>query len=110
MKTFIYLLTVNICTISLQAQDSLITSSLQWDLATAIAYAKQHNIGVNTIRLDEALSQQDLLLARAARYPNLAGTATQSFTNSRNANPVVGGFQTQSNLAGNYGLNSSWTI
>lgn len=94
----------------LQAQDSLTSSTIRWDLATAIAYAKQHNIQVNTIRLNEALSQQDLLLARAARYPNLSGTATQSFTNSHNANPVVGGFQTQANLAGNYGVNSNWTI
>jgi len=50
------------------------------------------------------------LLARAAKYPNLSGSATQSFTHSGNTNPVVGGFQTQSNLAGNYGLNSAWTI
>jgi outer membrane protein len=96
---------------SLQAQDSLLSGSVvQWDLATAISYAKQHNIQVNTIRLDQALSQQDLLQARAAKYPNLSGSATQSFTNSRNANPVVGGFQTQASLAGNYGLNSAWTV
>jgi outer membrane protein len=95
----------------LQAQDtSFTTSAVQWDLATAIAYAKQENIQVNIIRLDERLSEQDLLLAKAARYPDLSGSATQSFTNSRNTNPVVGGFQTQSNLAGNYSANSSWTI
>jgi outer membrane protein len=95
----------------LQAQDtSFTTSAVQWDLATAITYAKQENIQVNIIRLDERLSEQDLLLAKAAKYPNLSGSATQSFTNSRNTNPVVGGFQTQSNLAGNYSANSSWTI
>ncbi|HEV8286758.1 MAG TPA: FtsX-like permease family protein [Chitinophagaceae bacterium] len=70
------------------------------------AYAKQHNIQLNTIRLDERLSEQDLLLARAARYPNLSGSATQSLTHSSNTNPVVSGFQTQANLAGNYSLNS----
>jgi outer membrane protein len=95
----------------LQAQDTDFTKSIvQWDIATAIAYAKQNNIQVNLIRLDERLSEQDLLAARAARYPNLSGSAAQSFTNSRNANPVVGGFQTQSNVAGNYSANSSWTI
>jgi outer membrane protein len=102
--------TIFIGAVSIHAQDTLAPSIAQWDLATAIAYARQHNIQVNTIRLDEALSQQDLYLAKAARYPNLSGTATQSFTNSRNANPVVGGFQTQSNLAGNYGVNSSLTV
>ena len=102
---------INFINSFLLAQDSSLTTSVvRWDLATAIAYAKQNNIQVNLIRLNEQLSQQDLLLARAARYPNLSGSATQSFTNSRNTNPVVGGFQTQSNLAGNYSANSSWTV
>ncbi len=94
-----------------QAQDtSYITSAVQWDLATTIGYAKQNNIQLNIVRLDQKLSEQDLLLARAAKYPNLSGSATQSLTHSGNTNPVVGGFQTQSSLAGNYGLNSAWTI
>jgi len=110
MKAISFLLvSVIIVNDGLQAQDSL-PAVVQWNLATAISYASQHNIQVNTTRLNEALSQQDLLLARAARYPNLSGIASQSFTNSRNANPVVGGFQTQSNLAGNYGVNSNWTV
>ena len=95
-----------------QAQDTtFITSAIRWDLPTAIAYAKQNNIQVNITRLDEKLSEQDLLQSRAARYPDLSASATQSMTHrSGNTDPVVGGFQTQSNLAGNYGLNSSWTL
>lgn len=89
---------------------SFITATVKWDLPTAISYARQNNIQVNMMRLNERLSEQDLLLAKAARYPGLSGSASQSFTNSKNTNPVVGGFQTQSNLAGNYSLNSSWTI
>jgi outer membrane protein len=93
----------------LHAQDSsFIASTVRWDLATVIAYAKQNNIQVNITRLDERLSEQDLSQARAARYPDLSASATQSMTyHSGNTNPVVGGFQTQSNLAGNYALNSS---
>jgi outer membrane protein len=110
-KNFLLTGFIGIFISSLQAQDtSFTTTVVQWDLPAAIAYAKQHNIQVNLIKLDEQLSEQDLLLARAARYPNLSGAASQSFTNSRNTNPVVGGFQTQSNLAGNYSANSSWTI
>src|ERR1051326_6514221 len=102
---------LNIISLLLRAQDtSFITSTVQWDLAATIAYAKQNNIQVNIIRLDEKLSEQDLLLARAARYPNLSGSATQSLTHSGNTNPVVGGFQTQSTLAGNYSINSAWTV
>ena len=89
---------------------SFITSTVQWDLASTIEYARQHNIQVDIIRLDERLSEQNLLLARAARNPNLAGTATQSFTHSGNTNPVVGGFQTQSTMAGNYSVSSAWTV
>ncbi len=104
-------LTANFFSSSSRAQDtSFIMSSVQWDLATTIAYAKQNNIQVNIIRLDEKLSEQDLLLARAAKYPNLSGSANQSLTHSGNTNPVIGGFQTQSSLAGNYGLNSAWTV
>ena len=95
----------------LHAQDSSLNASVvHWDLATAIAYAKEKNIQVNIVKLDEKLSEQDLLLARAARYPNLSGSATQSITHSGNTNPVVGGFQTQSNFAGNYSVNSAWTV
>ena len=104
-------ITANFISFFSHGQDtSFITSTVQWDLATTIAYAKQNNIQVNIVRLDEKLSEQDLLLARAAKYPNLAGSATQSLTHSGNTNPVVGGFQTQSNLAGNYGLSSAWTV
>src|SRR5438105_8305779 len=107
------ILSAAICTPSyfLQAQETSLTDSVvQWDLPTAISYAKQNNIQVNIIRLDERLSEQDLLQARAARYPDLSASATQSLTHSGNTNPVVGGFQTQSNLAGNYSVNSAWTV
>src|SRR5436190_4608521 len=104
-------LIANFFSFCLRAQDSSLNASVvHWDLATSIAYAKQNNIQVNIVRLDEKLSEQDLLLARAARYPNLSGLATQSITHSGNTNPVVGGFQTQSNLAGNYSVNSAWTV
>jgi outer membrane protein len=95
----------------LYAQDSsYTTSTVKWDLATAIAYAKQNNLQVNLVQLNEKISAQDLSLARAAKYPNLSGNATQGFTHSNNTNPVVGGFQTQATSTGNYSLNSNWTI
>jgi len=104
-------LIVNFFTFFAEAQDtSYVTSTVQLSLADAIAYARQHNIQVNLVRLNEQLSQQDLLLSRAARYPNLSGSASQSFTRSNNTNPVVGGFQTQANMQGNYSLNSSVTL
>lgn len=81
-----------------------------WTLEQCIAYSKQQNIQINTLRLTTKSTEQDLLLSKAARYPNLLGNASQTFTNAKNADPVVGGFQTQSSFAGNYSLGSSMVL
>ena len=94
---------------SLQAQDT-VTAPLKWDLQTCLDYAKKNNITIKGLRWDARSSEQDLLQSRAAKLPNLTGTLSQSVVNSNNANPVVGGFQTQANASGKYSLNSSWTI
>jgi len=91
--------------------DSILADLPQtWTLQQCITYATQHNIQVNVLRLTEKTDRQNLLLSKAAKYPSLTGGTTQSFTNSRNADPVVGGFQTQSSFAGNYSLTSGITI
>jgi len=94
---------------NLFAQDSL-PPAHQWTLQECLDYAQQNNIQLSSLRLTEKSTEQDVLLSKAARQPNLSGSATQSFTNSKNANPVIGGFQTQSSFAGNYSLSSSLTI
>ena len=91
------------------AQDTT-TAPLKWDLQTCLDYAKKNNITIKTLRWDVRTSEQDLLQAKAARLPNLSATLTQSVVNSNNANPVVGGFQTQAKASGNYGVSSSWTV
>lgn len=103
-----------LCFIStaLNAQDTtaITSDSIKWNLQQCLDHAIKNNITVATLRYDQGLAQQDLLLAKAQQYPNLTGNLNHSFTNSKNANPVVGGFQTQSSLAGNYGLNSQVTL
>ncbi|HLA60070.1 MAG TPA: TolC family protein [Puia sp.] len=94
----------------ISAQDSISQSNVKWDLQQCLDHAKKNNITVNILRYSKDLSGQDLLLARAARLPNLNGTLSHSLTNSKNANPVVGGFQTQSSIAGNYSLNTGFTV
>lgn len=81
-----------------------------WNLEQCIAYAKQQNIQINTLRLTTKSTEQDLLLSKAAKLPNLLGNASQTFTNAKNADLVVGGFQTQSSFAGNYSLGSSMVL
>src|ERR1700704_6216737 len=109
-KRILVFICVCIITLSGIAQDTISTRPITWDLATCLEYARKNNIQLRTLRYNELLSEQDYLLSKAARYPNLSASLTQSVVNSKNANPVVGGFQTQANASGNYGLNSSWTI
>ncbi|WP_205508516.1 TolC family protein [Longitalea arenae] len=94
---------------SLHAQDT-VAAPLRWDLQACLDYAKKNNITIKNLRWDARSSEQDLLQARAAKLPNLTASLSQSVVNSNNANPVVGGFQTQANASGNYGLSSSWVI
>ncbi|WP_295649489.1 TolC family protein [uncultured Mucilaginibacter sp.] len=84
------------------AQDStLIGATIQWDLQKCIEYARKNNIQINTLQLSQQVSQQEFLLAKAARLPNLSGTASQNFGHNG-----ASGFSAN----GNYGLNSSVTL
>ncbi|MBO9200096.1 MULTISPECIES: TolC family protein [Niastella] len=93
----------------LNAQDTA-AGPLKWDLQTCLDYAKKNNITIRDLRWGARSSEQDLLQARAARLPNLSANLTQSVVNSNNANPVVGGFATQANASGNYGLSSNLIV
>ncbi|MFI5154318.1 MAG: TolC family protein [Chitinophagales bacterium] len=96
---------------SLKAQkDSTQQLPLKWDLQTCLDYAKKNNIQLNTLRLSQQINKQDLLLAKAAKVPNLFGNFGQNLTHSTDANPVVGQFATQSSYASNSSLTSAWTI
>jgi outer membrane protein len=101
----------------LYAQDStLMGTTRKWDLVKCIDYAKKNNIQINTYRLSQLTSQQQYLLAKAARLPNLAGSASQNFehanTSGRNTNGAVtsGGGGSDFTASGNYSLNSSVTL
>jgi outer membrane protein len=82
----------------------------RWDLQTCLDYARKNNIQLNSLRLASRTAEQNYQLSRAARQPNLNANLAQTYTHSKNANPVVGGFQTQSSLAGNYSLNTGVTL
>jgi len=97
--------------VSILAQDSsLINLPDKWTLQNCFDYAAENNLQLQTLSLDVATSNENLLQSKAALYPNLSASSTQYLTNSKNANPVVGGFQTQANFASNYSLNSSMIL
>ncbi len=90
------------------AQDSSMNNLPEkWSLQDCFDYAAKNNLQLQTLTLDVDINNQNLLQSKAAIYPNLSLSSTQYLTNSKNANPVVGGFQTQANFASNYSVNSS---
>ena len=96
---------------SIQAQDTTLRILPdKWTLENCIQYAKTNNISVNSLRLTEHSTEQDLLQAKASRLPSVSGAVSQNLVNSKNANPVVGGFQTQANFSSNYSVNSSMIL
>ncbi len=94
---------------SMYGQDSAQTP-VKWDLQTCLDYASKNNYELNSLRLSKQTSEQSLLLSRAAVLPGVSGTATEYYTHSKNANPVVGGFQTESSFSSNYSISSTWTL
>lgn len=82
MRKAILIILITQCTTTLLAQDStLITGdTLRWNLATCIDYAKKNNITVNTLQLDASYNQQNVIAAKGAMQPDLAGSVTQSLT------------------------------
>ena len=77
-----------------------------WTLENCIAFAKQNNISINSLRLSKNSAQQDLLQAKEAKYPNLNGTFSQGLFAVNGKNGLnVNGAQSQS-----IGANSSMTL
>lgn len=91
------------------AQDSTTLPAI-WNLQNCLDYAKKYNIQINTLRLSEKSTEQEWLLSKAARLPNLTGSVDHTYTHGKEFNAAIGGFQSQSNFTGSYGVNSTVTI
>ena len=56
------------CCLKVKAQDStLMGKTIRWNLEQCIDYARKNNIQINSLRLAQLTSQQEYLLAKAAR-------------------------------------------
>lgn len=109
--TLLLVLCISFSTRPVVAQDSSYNGlPARWSLQDCFNYATMNNIQLQTLAKDVDINYQSLLQAKAARLPNLTASTSQNFTNSKNANPVIGGFQTESNFASNYGVNSSMIL
>ncbi|MFT3678063.1 MAG: TolC family protein [Chitinophagaceae bacterium] len=78
-----------------------------WTLQQCIDYAKQHNISINTQRLDQQAAAQDLVAAKGARTPSLTGAVGNTFTHANNDAHGNGSLISQLSSSGTYALNSS---
>ncbi|ANE53291.1 hypothetical protein SY85_03375 [Flavisolibacter tropicus] len=96
-----------IATDNLYAQ-SANNTGYTWNLQQCIAYAKQNNLQIASFRLTEQTSEQDRLLAKAAKYPNLIVAATQTLNNNNAGNYPAG--TSNGSLASIYSLNSAFTL
>ena len=82
----------------------------RWNLQDCLDYAIKNNITINTFRLQQASAQQDLLGARAAMQPDLAGAASGYLTYRKQANASGGYGGRNVTENGNYSVNSSIII
>ncbi|CAL1520711.1 TolC family protein [Chitinophaga sp. MM2321] len=92
------------------AQDSSLAAlPATWGLQDCLDYAMKYNLQLNSLRLSRMSSEQDILLSRAARLPNLTGSATQSLSGGK-ITTVTGNTPYELNASGNYSVNSSMVI
>lgn len=69
-----------------------------WDLKTAIEYAKEKNISINTLKLSTQTAQQDLIASKSAVLPNLTGNVSQAITNYKSGLQNTSGFGLSSDI------------
>ena len=84
-----------------QGQDSSSGGAGLWHLKDCIVYAEDHNIQINTQKLNTQVAGEQYLLTRAAVLPDLSGSANENLRHPGNNN---GG---DIGTNGSLGLNSS---
>ncbi len=98
--SFAVLLVINIS--GLWAQDV-------WTLEDCITYARQQNIQVQKSRLAEETAEVNIKESKAALFPSLSGSLSQSFRNSQVKNDN-GDYRYESNFGGDYNLSAGLTV
>ena len=99
------------------AQDSTGTVPEIWTLEDCIRYAVSNNITIRQSRLNTQSAEIDIKTSRAAMFPSLSFSTSQSVINrpyQENSTTVSGTELLLSNsstsYSGSYGLNAQWTL
>lgn len=112
MNKLVYILLLSCCSLA-SSLYSVAQSQAQaplpsgWTLVQCIEYAKQHNIQVNTLQLNEQTAAQNVIAAKGNRIPSLSASVNNNFNNANNNSFGTGGLVSQSTSTGVYSLNSS---
>src|SRR5574344_1208115 len=111
-KAVTYLVFALLATTSLQAQENK-----KWTLKECIDYALEKNIQLQQDKISLQESEVDVKSAKAALFPNLSFSTSQSIVNrpySENSNMISGSEVISSNKKttynGNYSLSSRLTV
>lgn len=78
-----------------------------WSITDCFAYAQEHNIQVNTLRLNEQSAQQDLWAAKGLKIPSLSASVSNDFENANNPLGGNGHLVNQLTSSSVYTINSS---
>lgn len=100
MKKFIILLLASFNSLWVLAQDN-ISDKLpdQWTLQDCIDYARQHNITINSLKLNGNSAQLDLAQSKYNQLPSASGNVSQNLSNNNSAA-----------FSSNYGVSSSLVL
>jgi outer membrane protein len=79
----------------------------KWSIETCFEYAIENNIDINTAKLNEFSSIQNIIATKGIKTPNLYGSLNNDFRNEKTAISSTGNFENQAISTGNYSLNSS---
>src|SRR5659263_186723 len=107
MKYFIlYLLSLS-AVVSFNPVYAQVSDSIRkWSIEECFKYAAEHNIEINTLKLKEQTSIQEVLAAKGSKIPSLSGSANNTFNNSKNEVSGNGNLENQLTSNGNYSVNS----
>lgn len=79
----------------------------KWSIEECFKYAAEHNIEINTLKLKELTSIQEVLAAKGSKIPSLSASANNVFNNSKNDVSGNGNLENQLTSNGTYSVNSS---
>ncbi|EOR95630.1 RND efflux system, outer membrane lipoprotein CmeC [Arcticibacter svalbardensis MN12-7] len=91
IKIVLSLLIVFHSGISLAQDTTVIKQPAIWNLQTCLAYAKQNNIQIISLKLGTKTTEQALLLSKAAQLPDLYGSASQSLNHGQGSSVTSSG-------------------